>query len=233
MKFRFAFLLVFCGMMMPLSGIAQYSSVEKIQELAHQEISTLCEECEAAVTPKWIPNSIESLGSQQITEVEFTQVGLPKGYQTVNVFFRENDEILSRDIQLHIQIEKPLPVSTRRIERNEMISEHDLVMQMTDITRLQRMPIDSKEQILNQSAAGLIKKGDIIYETSLQKKPVVRAGDQVKMIYAEGGVEVALHCNAREDKAKGENIRLYSEKTRKTYIGKVITSEKVLWEKTL
>lgn len=218
---------------MPVFGNAMDSSGEKIEELAHRKVSSLCEECEIAVIPKWIPKRVQHLDSHQITEIQFTQVGLAGGYQTVRVFFRENGEMISRDVQLFIRIEKPLPVTARRIDRNEVISGADLVMRKTEITHLQRMPIDSKEKIVNQSAAGLIKKGEVVYASNLQKKPIIKAGDLVEMIYIEGGVEVALNCNAREDKAKGEDLRLYSEKTRKTYIGKVLTSKQVIWEKTL
>lgn len=233
MKIRLVFLLVFNSILLPAFGYAQNSSIEKIRQLAEKEISSLCEECEITVTPKWIHTSIENLNSQKIVEIEFKEVGLPKGYQNARVFYRDNAELLSRDVQLHIRVEKRLPVAAKRIERNEVIFHTDLAMRMTDITRLQRIPIDSKEQILNQYAAGLIRKGNVIYRSSLQKKPVIKAGDLVEMIYEEGGVEVALNCNAREDKAEGENIRLYSEKTRKTYIGKVLSAEKVLWVKTL
>lgn len=233
MKIRLVFLLVFNSILLPAFGYAQNSSIEKIRQLAEKEISSLCEECEITVTPKWIHTSIENLNSNQIKDIRFITVDLPKGYQTAQVLYRENDEVHSRDVQLHIRVEKRVPVAARRIERNEVISDTDLAMRMKDITRLQRTPIDSKEQILNQSAAGLIKKGTVIYSSSLQKKTVINAGDRVEMIYEEGGVEVALNCNAREDKAIGENIRLYSEKTRKTYVGKVLSAEKVLWEKTL
>lgn len=233
MKFRFVFLLVIVGIFLQAFDNSQDSSAKKIQELARHEITSICKECKIAITPKWIPNVIERLESHQITDIQFTEVGLPKGYQTASVIFQENDKRVSQDVQLHIRIEKLLPVAAKRIKRNEVISDGDLLMQMTDITRLQRMPIDSKEEIVNQSANSLIKKGSVIYRLSLQKKPVIHAGDRVKMIYAEGGVEVALNCNAREDKAAGEIIRLYSEKTRKTYIGKVVDAEKVLWEKTL
>lgn len=233
MKIRLIFLLVFSGIMVPVFGNVMDSSGEKIEELAHRKVSNLCEECEIAVIPKWIPKRVQHLDSHQITEIQFVQVGLPKGYQTARVFYQENDEVLSKDVQLHIRIEKPLPVAARRIDRNEVISGDDLVIRMTDITHLQRIPVDSKEKIVNQSAARLIKKGEVVYASNLQKKPVIKAGDLVEMIYMEGGVEVALNCNAREDKAKGEDIRLYNEKTQKTYIGKVLTAKQVLWEKTL
>lgn len=230
---RFVFILVLSGIFLPVFGRAQNSSVEKIEELARQEITSLCEGCEVTVSPKWIPNIIEGLGFHQITDLQFKEVGLPTGYQTTKVFYRKNNEALSRNVQLLIRIKKPLPVAAKRIERNTVISDGDLKIRMTDITLLQRMPIDSKEEIVNQSAAGLIKKGRVIYSSNLQNKPVIKAGDRVEMIYVEGGVEVALNCNAREDKATGENIRLYSEKTRKTYVGKVLNAKKVLWEKTL
>lgn len=233
MKIRFIFLPVLSLILVPALSFAQNSSTEKIEELARHQIISICEDCEVSVTPKWIPNIIHGLEPHQITNIRFKQVGLPKGYQTASVFYQENDEDHSRDVQIHIQIKKPLPVATRRIERNEMISNDDLMERMTDITRLQRMPIDSKEEVLSQSAAGIIKKGNVFYNSNLQRKPVIKAGDLVEMIYAEGGVEVALNCDAREDKAKGENIRVYSEKTRKTYVGKVLNAEKVLWEKTL
>lgn len=233
MKIRLVFLLVLSGIMTPVFGNDLDSTEEKIEELAHLKVSSLCEECEISVTPKWIPKRVQHLDSHQITKIQFTQVGLAGGYQTVQVFYRENGEMVSRDVQLYIRIEKPLPVAAKRIDRNEVISGDDLVIRMTEITHLQRIPVDSKEKIVNQSATRLIKKGEVVYASNLQKKPVIKAGDLVEMIYMEGGVEVALNCNAREDKAKGEDIRLYNEKTQKTYIGKVLTAKQVLWEKTL
>lgn len=225
-------ILLFSGLLAPQDSFTQNSSAQ-IEKLAHKKVSSICEECEIIVEPKWIPKKIQRLESGQITNIQFRDAGLPRGYQTSRIYYREAGEMRSEDVQLFIRIEKPLPVVNRRIERNEIISADDIVFRMTEITRLQRMPLDSKEEIVNLSAANVIQKGDLIYESDLQKVPVIKPGDVVEMVYTEGGVEVSLSCNARQAKAKGEQIRLYSDKTRKTYIGKVINSTKVLWEKTL
>lgn len=225
-------MLVFSGFLVPQDSFTQNSS-ELIEKLAHTKVSSICEECEIIVTPKWIPKKIQHLDSGQITSIQFRDTGLPRGYQTSKIYYREGGETRSKDVQLFIRIEKPLPVVNRRIERNEILSGDDIVFRLKEITRLQRMPLDSIEEIVNLSAAKVIQNGDLIYESDLQKVPVIKPGDVVEMVYTEGGVEVALSCNARQAKAKGEQIRLYSDKTRKTYIGKVINSTKVLWEKTL
>lgn len=234
MRFLTVLTLVFSyGLLSCNAGYAQDTVQKKIGKLATQQVLSSCEECKVTVETKWMPSAVSRLDSSQIEQVQFREVGLPRGYQTVNISYQKDGQLRTYELQLFVKLKQKLPVVNKRIERNETIEAEDLAWKNKDITRLQKLPLTSKEEIVGQSVSNLIQKGDIVLQSDLQQLPIIKAGDNIKMVYSEGGVELALDCRARQAKAKGERIRVYSDKTRKTYLAKVVTSKKVIWEKTL
>jgi flagella basal body P-ring formation protein FlgA len=61
----------------------------------------------------------------------------------------------------------------------------------------------------------------------------VRAGDAVTLIFKEKGIQVQLTGEARQNGAKNDEIRIYSEETRKKYLGKVVRPGVAIWKQTL
>jgi flagella basal body P-ring formation protein FlgA len=217
-----------------LEGHAQSAAEQKIGGLATQQVLSFCSSsCEVEVKSKWMPDKIAGLDSAQIKQLQFNEVGLPKGYQTVNVFFADDGETKSAQMQLFVELKQKLPVVNKRIERNQTITQNDLTWRILDITRMKKFPIAKVEEITGKAAGRLISKGNVILNSDLQQAPIIEVGDNIQMVYREGGIEVALDCTARQARAKGEQIRVFSRETRKTYIGKVLTPSKVIWEKTL
>ena len=216
-----------------LEGFAQSAAEQKIGGLATQQVLSFCSTCQVEVESKWMPDEITSLDSAQVKQLQFNEVGLPKGYQTANVFFTDDGESKSAQVQLFVDLKRKLPVVNKRIERNKTITKDDLTWKILDVTRMKESPITSIQKITGKAAGRLITKGNAILATDLQQVPIIKVGDNIKMVYREAGIEVALNCTARQARAKGEEIRVYSRETRKTYIGKVLNPSKVKWEKTL
>lgn len=216
-----------------LEGHAQSVAEQKIGGLATQQVLSFCSTCQVEIESKWMPDEIARLDSTQIKQLQFSEVGLPKGYQNANVFFTDDGESKSAQVQLFVDLKRKLPVVNKRIERNQTITADDLTWRILDITRMKEFPIASIQKITGNAAGRLIPKGNVILNTDLQQVPIIEVGDNIKMVYRETGIEVALDCTARQARAKGEEIRVYSRETRKTYIGKVLTPSKVKWKKTL
>ncbi|MGD8427247.1 MAG: flagellar basal body P-ring formation chaperone FlgA [Balneolaceae bacterium] len=226
-------LILFCTLLSIQEGRAQSAAKQKIRGLAVQQVLSFCPTCDVVVESKWMPAKIAQLDSTKIRGLQFTETGLPRGYQTATVFFIRDGSQSQERIQLFIRVNLKVLVTNRRIARNQTINETDLSWQTKDITRMHTLPVVSKSEIAGKAVSRMIPEGSMILESDLQKEPIVKAGDQVRLVYSQGGIEIAIDCTARQSKAKGEDIRLYSRETGKTYIGKVLTPSKIIWEKTL
>lgn len=207
---------------------------QMLQQLAEHQLAQLCGDCTIRVTPKWIPPNLEQADAGAITGLQFADPGLPRGYQAAAVTYRrEKGAAGTAQVQLHVQVQQRVPVLTRRIERDEIVGAQDVILKMRDITRLPSLPLTAVDAIAGKAARGMLRKGQPVWATDLHAAPVIRVGDSVEMIYNHQGLQVAIHCTARQARGVGEQIRLHSEETRRTYLGKVITPTKVIWEKTL
>lgn len=234
MKLRsVAILLVLFGTIFLQRARAQAEVRETIRQLAQKQIRVQCPDCSSEVTISWLPQALSQVPGRAISRLRFEEVGLPAGYQVASVRYEQSGQVRARQVQLHIRLQRNIPVANKRLQRNQRIAADDITWKRKDLSRMRARPVTSPEQIVGQTVGRMIQKGGVIWPSDLKKMPIVEAGDEVKIIYHTGGVQVALDGTARQARARGESIRVYSVKTRKVYIGKVLTSEKVIWQETL
>jgi len=62
---------------------------------------------------------------------------------------------------------------------------------------------------------------------------LVEAGESVTLVFINSGTRIDLSATARQSGALNEDIRLYSEETRRTYLGTVSGNGEVIWKRTL
>jgi len=214
------------------SVFAQNTVEIKINSLAKKHLDTVCKECRVDISIKWAPGRVTELDSSDIRFLKFSS-GLPRGYQNATVYYQQERQKKNAEIQFYIRVLKRLPVAANRILSGDLLSDDDLAYQWVDVSRMQILPVFSLERLRGQTSGRIIKKGSVFWEKDFEAVPLVEAGNPVKLLYRETGIEVQIQCVARESKAAGESIRLYSKETGTIYIGKVINQSKAIWERTL
>lgn len=216
----------------PSAGYGQATVENQLHKLAIEQIRSQCPTCDVQLETKWIPDELRS-SAARVTLLRFEEVGLPRGYQTASVEYIRNGKAQTRQVQLYAEVKRKVPVVNKRIERNRTITPADVTWKRKDLSRMRKLPVLSLEEVTGKASAGIMQKGDAILPSDLQQIPVIAVGDNIRMIYQKDGVKLAMNCTARQAKARGERIRVYSDETRKTYIAKVLTPSKVIWKKTL
>ncbi len=64
------------------------------------------------------------------------------------------------------------------------------------------------EDILNYKATKPITKGEILRKSYLKKTPVIKRGDEVRVLYKRGNIEILLRAKALENGYVGSKVRL-------------------------
>jgi len=183
---------------------------------------------------KRLPHQLKYVEAGQLERVDFTARGMPSGYQSVNVYYQSNEDREKVAIaQVKITLWQHLPIAKVRIEQGEPLREKMFTNQWIDVTRYSSNFIEDPQKVSGYVAAGLIRKGDPITAGDLARQPIVEAGDVVQMKYNKQGLIINLQCVTRKAAAKGEEIRVFNDQTRKTYLVTVIDGNRVKWQKTL
>lgn len=178
---------------------------------------------------RWIPRRLLSLEPDDIQAVEL-QGGVER-YTNFEVVYGNQGR--RARIQLAINTEQQLPVPKRRIQSGRVIEAEDLSMRWVSVAPDRGPFVRSIDELQGKTLRQTLAAGQPVRQTEVGGKYIIRAGDAVKMIFKQGGVQVQLAGEARQDGAKGEEIRIYSRETRKKYLGKILGPGVVQWQKTL
>lgn len=206
---------------------------EKLKLLALEQVNAKCAECKINVECKWIAPTLANASPASITALKFDKAGLPAGYVTAKAVLKGEGFSTKTTVQFFISVQQKLPIASSSINRGDVILEANLAWQWKDISRMNRQPISSVDFFKGKTTARMIRKGQVFYPSDLLAVASIKPGDQVSMEYGEAGVRIQINCIAREAKGVGEKIRLYSKETGQRYIAKIISKNKVIWERTL
>jgi len=75
--------------------------------------------------------------------------------------------------------------------------------------------------------------GEPVRRSDITTDYLVKAGDTVDVIFFDDGMQIILSATARQNGAENEDIRVYSEQTRRTYLATVRSPGEVEWKRTL
>lgn len=181
---------------------------------------------------KWLPNSVSESASVEITGIELSGSGNPRGYESFKLSYRNNRERIETRVQAYIRVYQEVPVAITQIRRGEDLEESNISFRREDISQFRRTPaqITSFDNLV---AASTLREGTILTERHIKQPPVIESGDSASMMIKNAGLLVQLNVTARQSGAEGETIRVQSDKTRKTYEAEIIDPNNVKWKRTL
>lgn len=184
-----------------------------------------------SVSPKWIPGSLLQRNSQEIIAVELK--GGVKRYTNFDVLYKHHGQTKRAQIQLTVKIQKKVPVVVHRLSSGSVINEGNLKYQWVPLFQYEEDLIDDANILYGQTVRRTLLPGQPVLRSYVSGSYVIKPGDQVKVIIQRKGIRVQVSGEAREGGAVGDEIKIYSEETRRKYVGKVIRSGIALWKNTL
>lgn len=185
-----------------------------------------------SIIPKRIPGDLES-NATSIEQVSYIGQNMPKGYSTFTVIYHNGSSVSKANVQVFIEVNQKLPVPSERISKGTHLSANLFSEMWVDITQIRGSIITKVNEVDGYVASGILFPGRPIRPSDLMKEPVVRPGNTISMIYNKDGIELVLAVTSRQDGAKKDEIRVYCEETRKTYLVRILNKGEALWLNTL
>lgn len=182
-----------------------------------------------------LPKVVERLSVSEIQGIRFQNTLDPKGYERIQVVAKNQPSLsrISAQVQLNVKVWQHLPVLRQKRKGGENVLANHLQMDWVDISRLTGPFLQDVDQLNDQMVlARLLQKGQPIRLQEFISKPVVQAGDPVKLIMEKSGFRIEILCTARQDGAVGDEIRCYSNENRTTYTATVLDKGLAQWKHT-
>ncbi len=234
----FICLLVFVGLgIVParagidISGDDEMKSfiVEQASEQLERHFST--GEYRFEIQPRWIPNQLLKQSPEQITRVELH--GQIRRYTNFEVVYNQRGNRKRAEIQLKVKAEQKLPVVTDRVRKGSKLEETHLAYQWVSISQRGESYFASTEKLIGKTLRRTLLSGQPVRKSYVSRDLIIKAGDEVRIFIKRRGIQVQVSGEAREDGAKGDRIKIFSDETNRKYVGEVLRPGVIQWKNTL
>ncbi len=187
--------------------------------------------CRFEVSPRWIPGSLAQLSGEAIREV--TPRGKVERFTEFDVIYEVRESRQKARIQLQIDMEQKMPVMRERMTAGTVITEEVIDIGWVPVSRDRGQLVADPAEIMGKTLRRTLAMGEPVRKADITTEYVIEAGDAVTLLLMNNGVRIDVMAVARQDGAVDDDIRLYSDETRRTYLGKVEGPGRVLWIRTL
>jgi flagella basal body P-ring formation protein FlgA len=109
-------------------------------------------------------------------------------------------------VQVRVRTFGRLLVAKSRIERHARMTSSDFESRRVETTGLRTDWVRSPEAVETKRTRRMIGPGSVLYESMLERIPVVFQGDRVTLRVVANGVTLSVQAIAREDGYAGESI---------------------------
>ena len=182
------------------------------------------------ISARWIPNNLLHVNPTNIVRVDLQ--GTLLQYSNFMVTYKKSNQTNTQEIQLKIDSIQKLPVSNHRLISGKVLDASDFDWRWVPIALGREHPVRDIQNLEGKTLRKMLLAGEPIFSSFISSPFLVNAGDGVELIYEEHGIQIVLSCEARQNGAKGEDIKIYCKETRKNYLGRIERPGVVQWQKT-
>lgn len=183
------------------------------------------------VQPRWIPNQLLQQSPSQIVSIELS--GQIRRYTNFEVVYNQRGNRHRAEIQFSIKAEQMLPVVTDRVRKGSKLKEEHLAYQWVSISQRGESYFASTEALIGKTLRRTLLSGQPIRKSYVSRDLIIKAGDEVRVFIKRRGIQVQVSGEAREDGAKGDRIKIFSNETNRKYVGEVLRPGVIQWKSTL
>lgn len=184
-----------------------------------------------SVSARWIPGSLLQVNPEDIESV------LPNSdvdrYTRFEVTAGSGQNRTVTEVQLAVEIERFIPVTVRRVLNGEVLRKEDLQKRWVSSARNGDRLVQNLEELNGKTVRRNLAEGQPVRQVDVSSDRVVEAGDPVTLIFEDQGIRIELTGEAREAGAENDEIRIYSNETRRRYLGRIKGPGVAIWKRTL
>jgi len=211
------------------------SVTKRHQEVSAGEQEALCRAFIYASMP-WKRDAVA------IGDFDCKPVMLSEGHVTSNVVAHEKEDFTGRftaeihfyvngsvqtkvSVSTYISVFETVAVSTCVMERDDIVTPGNIIIQKKDISRLSRKIVRAGDDIIGKRVRVRIQPGSILKQDMFEETPVVRKGDRVTIVVENDFFRITTPGEVLEDGRRGEMIRVCNIASKKKIYG-IVHNEK-------
>jgi flagella basal body P-ring formation protein FlgA len=126
------------------------------------------------------------------------------------------------EVKTEVQLWLPVLVTTRVIDRGDVISAADIKRQEVDINKSPRGFFHKSEQVIGLGAKRRIRDSQVLNPSVIALPLAIKRGDKVTIVASRDGINASMAGEAISNGAEGEIIRVRNLSSGKTIEAKVI-----------
>ena len=141
-------------------------------------------------------------------ELEVAFAGMRrKGKVELNLAIRAGSRTLRTvPIAINLRVEEDVLVALRPIGRDEALSQANVALQRRETTQMSEIALGDPGRLMGRLAKAGIQPGRIITPRLLAIPPAVRRGQEAKLVYRNGDVNITAGAVCRQDGVPGQII---------------------------
>ena len=109
-------------------------------------------------------------------------------------------------LTLNLEVEEPVLVATRRIDRDQPLTRENTKVEMRETTQYNETVLGDPARMLGRLAKATLVPGRIITPLVVAIPPAVKRGQEAKIVYRNGAVSVTAGAVCRQDGLPGQII---------------------------
>jgi flagella basal body P-ring formation protein FlgA len=109
-------------------------------------------------------------------------------------------------LTLNLRVEEPVLVATQRIDRDQPLTPANTKVEMRETTQYNETVLGDPARMLGRLAKATLNPGRIITPLVIAIPPVVKRGQEAKIVYRNGAVSVTAGAVCRQDGLAGQII---------------------------
>lgn len=181
--------------------------------------------------PRWIPSTLARLPADAVHDV--TMLGSLDRYTGFHVVYEHRGRRQEVRIQLKVDIDQWLPVARELVTAGTVIGGDHLDMRWVNVPRDRGQLVTDPAVLHGKTLRRTLAAGEPVRTADITTEFLVEVGQAVQLVMTGDGTVIELTAVARQNGALGDDIRVYSDDTRRTYLGRVEQAGRVQWIRTL
>ena len=210
------------------TNIVEYISERALDELYERSEGGLYR---FSVTPRWLPGSLTQASPEQILNLRLKSS--IERYTVFEVAYLHRNRRQTVEIQLSVDIEREIPVASRRIMNGDVIEEGDFELRWISVPHDRGQLVSSENELIGKTIRRTLVPGQPVRHADVSSNLLIEAGDEVQLIFENNGIQIQISVEARQSGAQDEEISLYSHETRRRYQGVISGPGVAKWIRTI
>lgn len=176
---------------------------------------------------EWAENLVLPAGR---TEVKFecqpqTNFAVPF-YLMAN--FRVDGELVRRlFLRTSLSVYSNVPVAASPLTPREEITSDKILWEKRRLSSLLHLPIESEKEFAEKRVRYSIPAGTILTQSLLYTPPLIKRGDEVKLLYQDQNIQLSVLAKAMGSGIRGERVKVMNLDSKREILAEVVDSKTV------